>query len=189
MELIDRHLWVDLIRTGYGPSSPTSRHVLLALNIFMSESGDAFPSTRTIAVASGLSERSVCTHLIQMQNQGWILRRTAGKGGQGWKRYMYQVSIPDGEYTVKRKETELLVTVIGTEYSSVPLSTMALNAIQHLDHEGTEPHAEGTEPHSKKVLKDVQSKSSLKSTKKSLAANSGLKKMKEAVGSFAGEVP
>jgi len=96
------------------------------------QTGYCYPSTRLLAERTGLSERSVCTHLELAAAGGWIskgLRREAS--GQGWKRHEYRATLPK-----------------------------ALKDVQHLTHEGTEGRSvrsgEGTEPHDIKALKEVQ---------------------------------
>jgi hypothetical protein len=101
--------------------------------------GSCFPSTRKLAEETGLSERTICTHLEIAENEGWIKKMQQGLTGQRWKRHSYQALIPP----------------------------KALKEIQHLEVKGTEPHAEGTEPDDKKALKEVQSSSSYNSTKNS----------------------
>lgn len=136
---------------------PTTRHVLLTLSCFMSKSGrDCFPTTRQIAAATGLSERSVCTHVMSATEAGWLAVSVHGLAGQKWKNHGYVAQFPVGE---------------GTETGSAA-STEALNHVQQLgteprsvaSPEGTEPNSarncEGTEPNDKKALKEVQSNSS-----------------------------
>nr|BDD47297.1 hypothetical protein 15 [Desulfobacteraceae bacterium] len=120
--------------------------------------GNGFPSTRRLAKMAALSERSVCTHLDLAESLGWISRRVRGpEHGQGWRAHVYSPRIPEG-----------------TERSSASSKEKALKEVQQLNPEGTEPHAEGTEPDDKKVLKEVQSNTSVNSSKNT----SGRKKKK-----------
>ena len=137
--------WRKMIASERGPASPTTRHVLLTLSVYMDQNGDCFPSTRELARATGLSERAVCTHLEIACNAGWIDRQLAGSG-QAWKRMTYQATLPDALKDVQHE---------GTGGGSAPSA------------EGTERHSEGTERHDKKVLKEVQSNSSVNSPKNS----------------------
>jgi len=109
--------------------APTTKLVLLNLSIEMNDVGEScFPSTAKQARDTGLSERSVCTHLEIAVEAGFITKKFHGYGSQRWARHEYQARYPKG-----------------TELGSVPRK------------EGTEGgSAEGTEPDDKKALKDVQ---------------------------------
>lgn len=116
----------------------------------MNENGDGcYPSTKRQSEETGLSERSVCTHLELAEKAGFIKRCAHGFSGQAWKRNQYVASYPEG--------TELgSVAIIddgGTEDSSVSLK-------------GTEPLSEGTEPNDKKALNHVQSNTTDKHSSK-----------------------
>lgn len=88
--------WRGYVSSPRGPESSTTRHVLLALSLYMGEKGDgAFPSTRTLAADTGLSRRTVEKHLREAESQGWIGRDQHGFGGMGWKRYDYAASLPE----------------------------------------------------------------------------------------------
>jgi hypothetical protein len=132
--------WRSAILKSELPS--TTRHVLLTLSCYVNEVGQsAYPSTKTLADDTGLSERAVITHLHVAEESGWLKIKQHGFSGQGWARHEYYPSTPSGLF-----DTE------GAEYRSAP-SEKALNVAT----EGTEPHAEGTERHDKKALNDVQS--------------------------------
>ncbi|WP_419656289.1 helix-turn-helix domain-containing protein [Desulfosarcina variabilis] len=132
--------WQKIIASKFGPKKPTTRHVLLTLCIHMDkDGGSCFPSTRTLAEETGLSERSVCTHLRTASTDGWINTHTRTGFGQAWAQNSYTALIP--------KKVLKEVQQQGTERGSVP------------NDKGTEPHAEGTEPNDIKALKEVQSSS------------------------------
>ena len=108
---------------------PTTRHVLLTLSCRMDlNGGSCWPSTRTLASDTGLSERSICTHIETATLAGWITIARHGTG-QAWRRHEYRAAIPG----------------------------KALNDVQHVKGEGAEPNAEGAEPNDEKALKEVQS--------------------------------
>jgi hypothetical protein len=90
-----------------------------------------------LAEETGLSERSVCTHLEKAAKAGWVKKSRRGCKGRDWKLTEYTPTIPD----------------------------KALKEIQHPNTEGTEtvsaPQAKGTEPRSNEVLKEVQSSTSI----------------------------
>lgn len=112
----------------------TTRHVLLNLASRMdTDGGNCFPSTRLQAEDTGLSERSICTHLEIAEKAGYVARIREGNRGQGWH-YRYYPAFGNN--------------IEGTEPASAPSG------------QGTEPasehSSERTEPHDRKELKDVQ---------------------------------
>lgn len=139
--------WRSIVASAAGPKSPVTRHVLLTLSLHMNEKGEScFPSTKTLANETGLSERAVCTHLALAAEEGWIDRQLVGYRGQKWARMEYSPTIPNGQ----EKPVDNLKK--GTERHSVPLPK-ALNVT-----------TKGTERHDKKALNDVQCSSSLNSS-------------------------
>jgi hypothetical protein len=140
-----KHQWLDLVEDTSNLPAPT-RHLLLSLGRRMEADGSScYPSTRTIAERTGLSERTVCTHLAIAEAAGWLKRSARGRvAGQAWRGHEYRPAIPP----------------------------KVLNDVRHVRPEGTEadsvPIEKGTEPHDKKVLKDVQSSST-----KSSSTNTG----------------
>jgi hypothetical protein len=118
--------------------APTAKHVLLTLACHMNDLGNGcFPSTKTLARQTGLSERSVCTHLKEAKKAGWIVARARGLSGQAWKHHEYLISWPQG-----------------TEGRSAPSTVKALKDVQRVK-------AQGTERRDVKALKDVQSSTSV----------------------------
>lgn len=152
--------WRSAVASKFGPESPTTRHVLLTLSIHMNEKGEScYPSTKLLADETGLSERSVCTHLELAEKSGWIMRKSRQRPGQQWRQHVYSPVIPIGVEGAIQKD-ELLNDVQqlkGTERRSAASI------------KGTERGAEATERDDKKVLKDVQCSTSL-STSGSVAA-------------------
>ncbi|WP_186130163.1 helix-turn-helix domain-containing protein [Burkholderia gladioli] len=145
---------------------PTTRHVLLTLSCHVNDAGEpVYPSTALLAAESGLSERSVITHLRDAAAAGWLAVEKHGYGGQKWARNQYHPLIPENFQLPDRDAKR-------TERASVPRKTgrqtEALNDVQQLVDNGTEggsvpsPEAlnvvpEGTEPNDTKALKEVQS--------------------------------
>jgi DNA-binding transcriptional MocR family regulator len=87
--------WRWLIASERGPSSPTTRHVLLTLSLHMAaDGGRAFPSEQRLAQETGLSERAVSTHLRLASEKGWIVRRRRRQIGKDWAQYVYQAAVP-----------------------------------------------------------------------------------------------
>jgi hypothetical protein len=106
----------------------TTKHVLMVISCHMNDMGEGcYPSTKRIAEYASLSERSVCTHIEEAGNAGWLEVKTHGYSGQGWARHEYRPLWPEG-----------------TELDSAPSA------------ERTEPRAQGTEPNDNKALKEVQ---------------------------------
>lgn len=136
--------WRGAVVSENGPARPVTRFVLLVLSLHMdSAGGSCFPSTKLIASETGLSERSVCTHIETASTAGWLKKGsgTAGKGsGKGWRRHVYQATFPD----IVLKE----IQQHGTERDSAATPL------------GAERGALGAERHDNLVLKDVQSSSS-----------------------------
>lgn len=133
IKMLDLNTWRRLIASEHGPKSSTTRLVLHTLGIHMDQTGGScFPSTKTLAVESGLSERFVCRHLSIAVDEGWLLKSSAGKSGQSWRRNQYQAALPK-----------------------------ALTQGQHLTNKGaypgSAPNSEGTYPECKKALTQGQS--------------------------------
>jgi hypothetical protein len=130
---------------------PTTRHVLLTLSCYFKDGQESvFPSTKTLALDTGLSERAVITHLHAAAFAGWIQIGKKGVSGQGWAKHSYSFAIPEGFVPVKR-----------TEPDSAPSDGKALN----VETEGTERPSKGTEPNDIKALNEVQSKVPIEVTK------------------------
>jgi hypothetical protein len=87
--------WRSAISSAAGPKSSTTRHVLLALSLYMNEKGEScFPSGLTIATDTGLTERAVRKHLKIASESGWIEISKHGLAGQNWARNEYKATIP-----------------------------------------------------------------------------------------------
>lgn len=119
--------WSRAVSSPDGPPKSTTRHVLLALSLYMSPKGDScFPSIDTLASDTGLSRKSVIAHLQEAAELGWVTKRPEpmkGKG-KGWNRMHYVATAPT------RKAVNLL----------------------HRLPEGGEPDGEGGEPDGTKAV-------------------------------------
>ncbi len=85
-----------LIWSPQGP--PTAQRALLQVLVRFLLAGDddsIYPSERTLAGDTGLSEKSVGRHLAELEAGGWIARKLAGTG-QSWRRYGYSLHWPEG---------------------------------------------------------------------------------------------
>ncbi len=67
----------------------------------MDKGGHCYPGTDRLAVESGLSKRSVLTHLAAAEDGGWISREVCGTG-RGWKRHAYTAMRPTGDWGSER---------------------------------------------------------------------------------------
>lgn len=139
--------WRHAILQSELPS--TTRHVLLTISCFMNDVGTGcYPTTKQIADASGLSERSVCTHIEIASSAGWLAISKHGFSGQKWKNHEYRALWPQRDLPQPESDKALKdVQQQGTELGSVA-SSKALNLLP-----------KGTEPNDIKALKDVQSNS------------------------------
>lgn len=79
---------------------PTTRHVLLTLSCYMNDVGQScFPSTARLARETGLTKRTVITHLHKSRELGWITIGLHGFGGQNWRSHEYALRVPEGGET------------------------------------------------------------------------------------------
>jgi hypothetical protein len=93
-EMVGKYRWLDLVCSQAGPA-PTVRHILMVIGKHMDTGGgNCFPSTRRLAMETGLRRETVMRCLQMAEADGWIVRRTRGHGGQGWKRHLYLPAIP-----------------------------------------------------------------------------------------------
>jgi len=68
--------WRSALASDKGPDSPTTRHVLLTLSLYMSEKGGScFPPLEDLADDTGLAKATVSKHLKTAHENGWIDRR------------------------------------------------------------------------------------------------------------------
>ena len=78
---------------------PTTRHVALALSLYMSERGDsAFPGAGRLTRDTGLSERAIRDHLGRLERAGWLLCiERGGRKGETKRANAYIANVPDPE--------------------------------------------------------------------------------------------
>lgn len=75
--------------------APSARHVAHVLAAHAdADGGNCFPSQRTIAASTGYTRQTTLTHLLTLENAGWIRRYSRGRGGLGWRRTAYHLLIP-----------------------------------------------------------------------------------------------
>lgn len=137
--------WFNSVMSEAGPQKAVTRLVMAALAKHMSADGSrCYPSTRTLAIATGLSERAVCTHLELATKAGWIEVRQRSGSGQGWRSNLYLPRLAGAEPRSVPLPPE------GAECRSVRSDEKVLNLVH-----------EGAEPGDRKVLKEVQPTRSL----------------------------
>lgn len=78
--------------------APTTRHVLLTLSCYINDVGQsAYPSIKTLAKDTGLTERAVGTHLHVARDANWLRVSKHGFGGQKWANNEYFPQLPGDE--------------------------------------------------------------------------------------------
>ncbi|WP_175947643.1 helix-turn-helix domain-containing protein [Burkholderia pyrrocinia] len=120
--MLKSYVWEwQFTRVSKEELEPTTRLVLFTISMHLNDKDGipAFPSTKTIADRSGLSERAVCTHIEKAVEKGWLIRGTLGCTNRAWKRSKYTPSVPAGWGMVNHKG-ELVVKAEGAEAGSVP---------------------------------------------------------------------
>lgn len=131
----------------------TTKHVLLTLDSYINSMGEgAYPSTKTLATDTSLSERAVCTHLQLAREAGFIRVKKHGFGAQKWARHEYFATYPPKQGTEPNDKVVDLAQK-GTEPRSVPSAKKALNLLP----KALNLLPKGTEPNDIKALNEVQS--------------------------------
>jgi hypothetical protein len=93
--MADARRWHALFASEEGPPHPSTRLVLFCLYTYMNaRTNEAFPSQATIARQTGLTERSVRTHLKKAAAGGWLQQSLHGRTGRGWAQHHYLATIP-----------------------------------------------------------------------------------------------
>lgn len=150
IERLTRFRWERLVVSERGPVSPTTRLVLLALATHLNREGQAWPSEKTLALETGLSERAVLSHLEIAVTDSWIERAASRDQGKAWRRYTYTIRTPSNSAlrTAPRSAPP-------QPQGDAPRSGANRNGPES-DAEGAERHAQGAAPDDSLVLKDVQ---------------------------------
>lgn len=150
--------------------APTTRHVLLTLACHMNAAGEScYPSIKLLCEETGLSNRSVITHLQIAKEEGWITVDVHGFAGQRWAAHEYHPAWPhylrDAANSMKKAMNEVH-----------HVKEKAVKEVHDLPKKGGERHSEGGERGSKKAVKEVHSsnpRSNPKSNPISLPASAG----------------
>ena len=91
--------WLDVVLSEHGPASPTMRLVLVSLWKHMDQKGYAWPSHKTLARRSGLSERCVGDHIRRAEREGWLRIGEREQKGAAWRSHAYVATVPPGTET------------------------------------------------------------------------------------------
>lgn len=86
--------WIRTVR-AHGPDVASIRSVLFALYLRMNDWGEAYPSHKTIARDTALSERTVGDAIREARRLMWLAATETDRPGQSWKRSYYFACIPD----------------------------------------------------------------------------------------------
>lgn len=131
--------------------APTTRHVLLTLACHMNAAGEScYPSIKLLCEETGLSNRSVITHLQIAKEEGWITVGVHGFAGQRWAAHEYYPAWPhylrEAANSMKKAMNEVH-----------RVKEKAVKEVHDPSKEGGERHSEGGERHSDKAVKEVHS--------------------------------
>ena len=92
---VNRWQWLETLASECGPPGATTRHILHAISIHMNAQGEsAWPSTATLALRTGLSERAVSKHVKVARSGGWVEVTKRRQAGQGWQVNQYRATVP-----------------------------------------------------------------------------------------------
>lgn len=85
-----------------GLPAPT-RHLLLTLSCYMNDLGDGcYPTVETLVENTGLSKRSIITHIAMAVDAGWLEKRLHGFKGSEWRNNEYRACFPD-DYALQNR--------------------------------------------------------------------------------------
>ena len=120
---LPRWHWIRAVR-AHGPRVPAICSVLYALAVRMDESGEAYPSQRTIAADTALGERTVRDAILEARRAAWIAVVDHVRPGQAWRRSHYIACIPDSlnlsEVDLGRDvDLEAMADAIGSQHGDI----------------------------------------------------------------------
>jgi Helix-turn-helix domain len=136
----------------HGPGDSTQKLCLFAVNAFMKDGGDCYPSQRAIAKAAGLAEYTVQKAIAAILEAGWLCAETHKAKGKAWKRYSYRASVPDALAdceTMHEQKISDLVLSHESVHGPLPAWGRPLkksNALRNGSNNGPHSHEQG--PHS-----------------------------------------
>ena len=146
-------VWRDAFRDCQSLKA-TTKHVLLTIATHMTKDGEnSHPSIEQLIYETGLSNRTICTHIRLASEAGWLKVKKHGSAGQAWANHAYQPIVPEGHNRVTHKQSKELK---GGEGVSPPSSEKVVN----LTTDGNEPDAEDSEHKGRNAVKEVHSSGS-----------------------------
>lgn len=86
--------WARELR-DHGPRSQGFLLAMHTLRTWMNRDGEAFPSQSNWAKGCAQHVKTLRRHVKYAVEQGWLLKGSAGRGGQGWRHYYYSAAVPD----------------------------------------------------------------------------------------------
>ena len=86
--------WRRALR-DHGPRNPSLLLTALVIGTYMDRDGIAYPSQQLIAAGIRASVKTVQRHIVQLHREGWLGIEHAGRGGKGWRHYVYRATVPD----------------------------------------------------------------------------------------------
>ena len=93
---VDRWQWLETLASECGPPSPTTRQVLHGISLHMNAHGEsAWPSIKTLAIRTALSDRAVSKHVTLARTGNWLEVTTRMGSGHGWRVNQYRAIVPD----------------------------------------------------------------------------------------------
>ena len=165
-------------RTGISLSDlqPTTRHVLMAVSIYMNEQGEsAFPSQALLARDTGYSERTVGTHIRLAVSEGFLIVVKNIGHGQSWAQSFYEPDLPeyvharvDEQRQERKNRRSRKMQALSDRYSG----TTTTEKVRKLTTEGEETDGkkvrklttEGEETDGTKVRKEVPTNTPINSS-------------------------
>lgn len=103
------HLWRSAVFNSRLP--PAEKLALLALSEYADAGGNrCSPSSLSLAELTSANEKTVRRALAAAEARGWFARELADTGGktgargQGWRRYSYRLSLPEGADTTPARQ-------------------------------------------------------------------------------------
>lgn len=137
---------------------PTTRHILLTLSCHMNDAGEScYPTIKTLCKETGLSNRSVITHIQLAHELGWIEKEKHGFSGQKWANHQYKISWNFVSTLSEEEVNDIFGEVVNVVHN---LTRKVVNEV----HNVTEKMHEGSEPSSLEVVKEVHTNSSYNSS-------------------------
>lgn len=109
--------WRKLMLSDLGPARGGTRFFLLLLSTYMKTDGsDCFPSVKTLARVSNMTERWVCDHIEYAKKEKWIEIKRLGKG-KNWRLNTYIPTIPNKALRISQQQINGTENISATKIS------------------------------------------------------------------------